>query len=376
LPNFTSTAYGMGITHKLLWCPVLLTPVGGMKMVFQESDDGQGDNEQGYVKAKTTTKAAARSGFRLSSRADDKATGQIIAGPQCYAVPMAGDAASRWIAAVFDRLYAEGRINTYLPAPNLQTLAVLAPFAYQAGRIVDFGCGHGRYLLPLLELAPNAEIVGVDVSVEALERVWQRLQGHPGRRRVTLLQGDERALAYVGQCDLAMALYGPMARMPGQARRLAAWRRLRVALGRASTGHLVLTVPGALRRPWRALTAALASQRFVDLPMGRGDSVEHHPYNAQDLSLYQHLYRVGELVEELSAAGFTHVKLRAETVLPENWVVGARMWRFLDRALRPLTPPALGHMMMAIAQTRSEPSTFSTQKLPQDTLYGFKPIDN
>jgi 3' terminal RNA ribose 2'-O-methyltransferase Hen1 len=61
-----------------------------------------------------------------------------------------------------------------------------------ARRVLDLGCGEGKLIRLLLDDAMFAEIVGVDVSVRALEVARERLGRVPEKRaeRVRLLQGS------------------------------------------------------------------------------------------------------------------------------------------------------------------------------------------
>ena len=52
-----------------------------------------------------------------------------------------------------------------------------------ASRVLDLGCGEGKLLRRLLKDAQFAEVVGVDVSVRALERAGRRLERLPERVR-------------------------------------------------------------------------------------------------------------------------------------------------------------------------------------------------
>ena len=68
------------------------------------------------------------------------------------------------------------------------------------GRVVDLGCGEGRLLQRLVAEAAVTEVLGVDVSVGALERAEKRLRldemSERRRERISLLQG---ALTYRDQ---------------------------------------------------------------------------------------------------------------------------------------------------------------------------------
>ena len=69
--------------------------------------------------------------------------------------------------------------------------------AVGGGRVVDLGCGEGRLLQRLVKEAAITEVLGVDVSIGALERAERRLRldemSERRRERVNLVQG---ALTY------------------------------------------------------------------------------------------------------------------------------------------------------------------------------------
>ncbi|MDH2393476.1 3' terminal RNA ribose 2'-O-methyltransferase Hen1 [Streptomyces sp. HNM0663] len=84
--------------------------------------------------------------------------------------------------------------------------AILAELrAAGAGRVLDLGCGQGQLVQTLLKDASFTEIVGMDVSVRALNLAGRRLKldrmGERQAARVTLLQGsltytDKRLTGY------------------------------------------------------------------------------------------------------------------------------------------------------------------------------------
>ncbi len=73
-----------------------------------------------------------------------------------------------------------------------------AVVAMGGGRVVDLGCGEGRLLERLVAESSVSSVLGVDVSIAALERAERRLRldemSERRRERVTLAQG---ALTYV-----------------------------------------------------------------------------------------------------------------------------------------------------------------------------------
>jgi 3' terminal RNA ribose 2'-O-methyltransferase Hen1 len=114
-----------------------------------------------------------------------------------------------------------------------------------ARRVLDLGCGEGHLLQRLLLDPRFTEIVGVDVSVRALERArdhlhLEQLAPHQ-RERVTLLHGsllyrDRRLAGYDGAAVVEVIEHLDPARLPAFER---------VVFGEARPGMVVITTPNA-----------------------------------------------------------------------------------------------------------------------------------
>jgi len=80
------------------------------------------------------------------------------------------------------------------PRPGLHEarLGAVASILEESGatRVLDLGCGEGRLLERLLDAPQFAEVVGADVSPRALGAAQRRLEGHPARARLRLLQSS------------------------------------------------------------------------------------------------------------------------------------------------------------------------------------------
>ena len=71
--------------------------------------------------------------------------------------------------------------------------------AFAPQRVLDFGCGVGRLLIPFA--AQAREVVGVDVSISMLQEA-RRNCDRDAVHNVTLLRGDDELSALDGQFDL------------------------------------------------------------------------------------------------------------------------------------------------------------------------------
>ncbi|MEM1347828.1 MAG: 3' terminal RNA ribose 2'-O-methyltransferase Hen1 [Myxococcota bacterium] len=127
--------------------------------------------------------------------------------------------------------------------------------AHGARRILDLGCGEGKLIRLLLEDPRVTEVVGVDVSLSALQRAERKLERGRGRERVRLLHGaltyhDARLTGYD-----AAALVEVVEHLEPE--RLEALER--AVFGFARPGLLIVTTPNA---EYNALFPTLPEGRF------------------------------------------------------------------------------------------------------------------
>lgn len=125
-------------------------------------------------------------------------------------------------------------------------------------RVLDLGCGEGHLLKRLLDDPRFTEIVGVEVSVRALERARERLQLEKlppqQRQRISLLHGslvyrDRRLAGYDGAAVVEVIEHLDPARLVDFAQ---------VVFGEARPGMVVITTPNAEY-----------NVKFPNLPAGR-----------------------------------------------------------------------------------------------------------
>ncbi len=103
-----------------------------------------------------------------------------------------------WTRDYFERGYAQ---RWGLPAPSdhvrleangLYHLLELSP----TSRVIDIGCGHGRYAVALAERGPD--VIGLDFAVALLNRA-RHLTAGP-RTQVRWIRGDMRRLPFRSEC--------------------------------------------------------------------------------------------------------------------------------------------------------------------------------
>jgi 3' terminal RNA ribose 2'-O-methyltransferase Hen1 len=136
-------------------------------------------------------------------------------------------------------------MTTHLHAERLRAVCA-AIRATRAARLLDLGCGDGDLLVQLAADPEIAEIVGVDVSAAALDRVRQRLRERPdARARIILHAGSiTRPDPRLAGFDCA-ALVEAFEHLPPE--RLSALERALFHVLRPR--HVVLTTPNADYNP-------------------------------------------------------------------------------------------------------------------------------
>lgn len=254
------------------------------------------------------------------------------------------------ISENYNQYFASRLYDQRYPHPNPSGLALIVDEIRQQGtRILDFGCGNGRYTAPLLKCT-DAILVAYDISPEAIRELSQRQAQHIESGRLQPVLGDQAALrAAAGSSerfDLAIMMFGVLGHIFSQTRRQEALATIRDLL--RSGGRLIVTVPNAQRR---FLKEQIAAQQQGLEP---GDIFYQRRANDRTINMYYHLYTLKEFQQELEQAGFHLVRLHAESVLPESSVVKSLPLRWLDRILVSLTPLRYAYGFLAVAESPGE----------------------
>ncbi len=254
------------------------------------------------------------------------------------------------MADTYDRYFQNDGYRMRYPRPNPSTLSyLLRNGAADAERILDFGCGNGRYALALLARS-NAEITAYDISAASLAQFEDELARTPYAERVRMVQGNGSRLGRSPRYDMILMLFGVLSHLGDRATRIEALRRMRRLI--RADGRLIVSVPSSLRRrPRELLKWSLARRLQVALPplSEDGNIYFTRHVDGQPLTFFYHLYSPKQLRSELSAAGFAVQSCEAESLLPEWWVSQSRTLSGLDRIAARLLPPALGYGIRALA---------------------------
>lgn len=237
--------------------------------------------------------------------------------------------------------FASGGYDRRYQGPNRRMLRKARSLLPAAGRFIDYGCGSGRYLLPLARHARHA--IGFDACSEALKLLKGFLGANPlpavqltGPAPAQLLQAAEQ----VDGVDLALCLFGVLAHIDDAATRAETLRLLGQCL--APNGVLLVSVPNRQRR-------FLAEQKAAN---GQTQIRYIRVLDGISLPMSYQLYDCKSLVAELERAGFTVDSIGAESFLPEAIVCRYRWLGWIDDWLCRLLPARFGYGIYAIARLR------------------------
>lgn len=257
------------------------------------------------------------------------------------------------IARAYERYFASGLYDQRYPRHNAQSLATILKVGRDARAILDFGCGDGRYVLPLLHTT-GARIFAYDVCPVALTSLERRIASEPGRDRVQTILGPCENYTGGAPIDLALIMFGVLGHIPGRTNRVATLRRIHELLAHEGAGNLVISVPNAARRfreEQQEHRAALAAGKPRPPAREEGDILYSRLHDGERIELFYHLYSPDMLAGELRDAGFKNIKLQAESVWPESGVTRSEGLSILDGLLRPVVPAGFGYGILATAGT-------------------------
>lgn len=278
----------------------------------------------------------------------------------CESAPEYRSAPADDLRSSYDRYYATGLYMRRYPRPNPHVLRlILDELGPAGGRVLDFGCGCGRYAVPLAH-RPGVSVFAYDISPVAIRELDRRCrdeaqQGGPPLPLERLCgTPEELALRLDGGpgFDLVMLLFGVLGHIAGRARRIRLLRSLSARL--RPGGCLIAGVPNRVRRFRREQRAAqrLAAHSALE----PGDVHYERRSGEVAIDLYYHLFSPAEFLGDLAQAGFAISRLLPESVLSERAVVSSPLCEAADAMLRRLVPLSLAYGFVAVARPASSPA--------------------
>jgi len=234
----------------------------------------------------------------------------------------------------YDHYFLSDGYRQRYPQPNVATMDFLIGCGVaDAGHVLDFGCGNGRYSFALLEQS-QAHLTAYDISKHSLIEFDARLTGSPYRDRVTFVHGDAQGLGSSARYDAILMLFGVLSHVGAKAARLETLRLLRSVI--RADGKLILSVPSIWRRrPWELCKFGLARRLgFARPPHDEAGNIDfRRRISGRVLTFFYHLYSLESLRDELAQAGFLVHACEPESVLPEWWVTQSAFLSRVDRWL-------------------------------------------
>ena len=289
---------------------------------------------------------AASDGF-VSDPASRGEAGCAPSQPRVAAVPD--------MAQAYDRYFATGAYAARYEGVNAfvwdRVVHHLRAVDADAPRVLDFGCGDGRYALPLLR-ETSARVTAYDISHEALRQLSMRaVAARCDLARLDVLHGavdDPLAGVEPASFDVACLLFGVLGHVRGRANRIALLDRVRSRL--VPGGALICSVPSRLRRlrtEQRATPTGTRLEAGLEAGSGAGleagDVLYRRASDEGPIDLFYHVFTPAEAAGELRDAGFAVAASAPESVLPEVGATATAPGRLLERLLRPVTPLSLGY---------------------------------
>ena len=253
----------------------------------------------------------------------------------------------------YDRYYSSGLYASRYPRPNPHLFHLIrGELALAGGRVLDFGCGSGRYAVPLACL-PGVSVFAYDISPAAIRELSSRCGEMTERRGAPVpldllcgsLEDLDKRLRDDDGFDLVTLLFGVLGHIEGRARRVSVLRSLGARL--RPGGRLIATVPNRARR-FRA-EQMMAQPLVAEGLLEDGDIRYERRSDGQSIELFYHLYSLSEFRSELAEAGFVVSRVAAESVMTERAVLASPLCAAADRALCRVLPTPLAYGFVAVA---------------------------
>lgn len=253
---------------------------------------------------------------------------------------------------IYNRYYNNGSYNKRYPTHNPRSLEFIHNYARNAKVILDFGCGEGRYTIPLLQRT-SAQIIAHDISQSALAILQEKLKSLSWNQRVTLVEDPFENLESKPTPDLIIMMFGVLSQIVGKENRINLLRRIRNLILENKECTLILSVPNAYRRFWlNQIESAIRGKFNISSTqqLELGDIKFKRFFDNKEHQFFYHLYTVSSLEQEMREAGFSIENITLESVFPESWITQNSLCYRLDQFISQWLPEWLGYGMIAVGK--------------------------
>jgi len=203
-------------------------------------------------------------------------------------------------------------------------------------RTLDYGCGNGRYLVPISKMECASSLTGFDISETALKILEERLKNTTGKKcaEIDLTNDFKDVVALAekkGKINLVLILFGVYSCLTDADKRKAMLKQV-IEVMDHENNRMILSVPNQYRRFW------LRQLKH------HGSSLEYRrKYNGFTLNFKYKLFKKQEIVKELEEAGFTVLNVQPQSILSECQVTNSPFLAGIDRRLCSFLPAGLAY---------------------------------
>lgn len=255
------------------------------------------------------------------------------------------------MAEQYNRYYRSGLYQTRYPKANpnvlrfIHTQLSLLPI-HPKCQILDFGCGQGRYLLALANTY-NLHYIGYDISKKAIDGLEETLLlSHQTSHKIHLFSQKEaldKHLKSTRAISLNLMMFGVLSHIRNRADRIATLKQNKAQLA-PNHGCILLSVPNRRRR----FVLKQSINILKNLSFQKSDYVYYERKGGIQLNYY--LYSLNTLKKELKEANLEPVSIRAESILPESWLLAHSLIARLDNVLANILPLQCAYGFLVLAK--------------------------
>lgn len=255
------------------------------------------------------------------------------------------------MAEQYNQYYQSGLYKTRYPSANPNVLSFihthlsLLPINPHS-QILDFGCGQGRYLLALASTY-NLHFIGYDISKRAISDLEELLLlSHNSNNKIHLFSQKSKLDQHLKQTksiSLSLMMFGVLSHITEQADRINILKHNKHLLA-PNHGGVLLSVPNRRRR----FLFKQAFNIFKNMSFRKSEEVSYQRH--ENIQLNYHLYSLTSLKKELKLAGLDAISCRAESILPEKWVLLHPLLAQFDNALCKLLPLPFAYGFLVLAK--------------------------